>query len=111
MRIFCAASHNAFLEGGLQIVFFIGGFVAIMIVVIIVVAVRQRGKRPISGVDEMIGMEGIVRTDLHPTGTIFIRSELWRANTGGETIEKGERVVVRKIEGLTLIVDKAVKGG
>jgi membrane-bound ClpP family serine protease len=56
----------------------------------------------------IIGMRGIAKDRLAPTGYIRVRSELWRAEVieGGVPIEKGERVRVTGIEGLTLLVQR-----
>lgn len=55
----------------------------------------------------MVGQIGITEEPLVPSGTIFIRGELWRARAVEDdmVIEKGEKVIVRRIKGLTLYVD------
>ena len=54
----------------------------------------------------IVGMRGIAKDRLAPGGYIQVRGELWRAEVmeGGSSIEKGERVRVMEIEGLTLLV-------
>ena len=56
----------------------------------------------------MIGLSGIAKDRLDPSGYIFVRGELWKAKVieEGLTIEKGEDVVVRGIRGLTLLVEQ-----
>jgi membrane-bound serine protease (ClpP class) len=109
MKIAFDTGHLTLIGGGLPVLLFLAAFAALLIIVTIVVALRQRGKKPVSGIDELIGMEGLARTDLAPMGTVFIRSELWRAQALGATIDKGNQVVVRRVQGLTLFVDKAQK--
>ena len=54
----------------------------------------------------IVGMRGAATERLAPSGYVQIRGELWRAEMmqGGKPIEKGERVLVVGIEGLTLLV-------
>jgi len=54
----------------------------------------------------IVGMQGIAKDRLAPSGYIRIRGELWRAEVmeGGKPIERGKRVLVMGIEGLTLLV-------
>ena len=54
----------------------------------------------------IIGMRGIAKDRLAPTGYIQVRSELWRAEVmeGCSPIADGKGVLVVGIEGLTLIV-------
>ncbi len=54
----------------------------------------------------MIGARGISQNRLAPSGFIHVRGELWKAEVwgGGRPIEIGEKVKVRDIKGLTLIV-------
>ena len=56
----------------------------------------------------MIGLNGISKDRLDPSGYIFIRGELWKARVveEGLIIDKGENVVVREIRGLTLLVER-----
>jgi membrane-bound serine protease (ClpP class) len=62
-------------------------------------AVAMR-KRPISvGPEEIVGMEGVVRDG----GMVFVRGELWRARSEAP-LQKGQRVRVDGIDGLTLAV-------
>ena len=55
----------------------------------------------------MIGERGIAKEQLAPTGYIQIHGELWRAERIGEgpPIETGRSVRVKKMEGLTLLVE------
>ncbi len=54
----------------------------------------------------MVGARGITQNRLAPSGFIHIRGELWKAEVWGRgrPIEIGEKVKVRDIKGLTLIV-------
>jgi membrane-bound serine protease (ClpP class) len=71
------------------------------------VQARTRPKR--TGWEEMVGSVGEVRQTLDPVGQIFVQGALWRArlegpNGGDRTLERGSRVRVESVEGLTLQV-------
>ncbi|AFK22976.1 putative protease ClpP [Pyrococcus sp. ST04] len=67
--------------------------------------IKAHKKKAETGKEEMIGLVGTVVEDLNPEGMIKVRGELWRAKSKfGKKIEKGERVRVVDMEGLTLIV-------
>lgn len=58
------------------------------------------------GVETLVGKQGIAVGDLWPEGQIKVNGEIWRARcTGG--CDAGTSVVVREVEGLTLVVDPA----
>ncbi|HUF01254.1 MAG TPA: NfeD family protein [Gaiellaceae bacterium] len=63
----------------------------------------QRRKASV-GVDSMVGKRGVVVSDLWPEGQIKIGGERWRARCDGGC-ESGTDVVVRRVEGLTLVVE------
>lgn len=54
----------------------------------------------------MVGARGITQNRLAPSGFIHVRGELWKAEVWGASrpIEIGEKVKVRDMKGLTLIV-------
>ena len=60
--------------------------------------------RPKTGVEAMIGKRAKVVSALHPTGQVQLDGELWEA-TAPSRAEVGDTVVVRRLDGLTLIVD------
>ena len=54
----------------------------------------------------MIGLRGIVKDRLAPSGYVEVHGELWRAEVmeGASPVNSGENIRVRGIRGLTLIV-------
>jgi membrane protein implicated in regulation of membrane protease activity len=56
--------------------------------------------------NQMEGARGIAIEDLHPTGYVEIGAERWQAEVAGDgsSIRRGQRVRVRGIRGLTLLV-------
>ncbi|HEX6680394.1 MAG TPA: NfeD family protein [Gaiellaceae bacterium] len=60
--------------------------------------------RPQTGAEAMVGMRAEVVSPMHPTGQVRVNGELWEArSTAGA--DAGETVVVRGMDGLTLVVD------
>ncbi len=64
----------------------------------------QKGKIA-TGKRGMVGETGVARTPLKPEGYVFVQGEIWKA-VADEPIEKGEKVVVKEVEQMTLKVTK-----
>jgi len=77
-------------------------------VFVITYVVKARVRRPVTGAEGMIGGEGVAKTKLNPYGKIWIWGEMWNARTEfpEEIIKKGEKVEVRGLEGMRLIVKR-----
>ena len=56
------------------------------------------------GVDALIGKIGITVGELWPEGQVKLDGEIWKARCAGGC-NAGTKVVVRAVEGLTLVVD------
>ncbi len=70
------------------------------------IALRARRNKVVTGQQGMIGAVGEARTDIDPEGKVFVQGELWNAHAPSR-VGIGEQVVVRKIEGLELEVEKS----
>jgi membrane protein implicated in regulation of membrane protease activity len=59
-----------------------------------------------TGVEQLIGAQGMVQNELAPRGKIRVRGELWSAEIepGAQPLAQGEQVRVLGAQGLTLIV-------
>jgi membrane-bound serine protease (ClpP class) len=85
----------------------------ILAIVLMRVVLRSRSWKAATGKEELLAEEGEVveavnaaSTEGAMTGMVRVHGELWRAAArAGETIPKGARVRVRKVEGLTLEVE------
>ena len=67
--------------------------------------------RPATGVEGLVGEEGIARTDLAPRGKVFLHGEIWEAEVAegasrspGRGIASGARVRVVGVRGMVLVV-------
>lgn len=63
-----------------------------------------RRKKPATGYEEMIGMQGIAKEDFESTGRVFVHSELWTADSR-RPVRAGQAVRVVAIDGLRLTVE------
>ncbi|MFI5118528.1 MAG: nodulation protein NfeD [Terriglobales bacterium] len=77
----------------------------IITVFLMTIALRARRSKVVTGLQGMIGAVGEARTDIDPEGKVFVQGELWNAHARSR-VGLGEHVVVRKVEGLELEVEK-----
>ncbi len=71
------------------------------------IALRARRNKTLLGPQAMLGKLAVARTPLAPAGQVEIRGELWQATlrSPSQTIPAGGTVLIREIDGLTLIVE------
>jgi membrane-bound serine protease (ClpP class) len=58
------------------------------------------------GLHELIGQQGIVETVLRPSGKVLINGEVYDATSERSFLEKGEKIIVHKVEASQLFVRK-----
>lgn len=108
------AAMIAALAGGpiwLQVILFIAVSLAIMFPVRPMAMKYFNQDRQKTNVESLVGQEGIVLTDidnLKATGQVRINGMEWTARTadGAEGIPAGNKVIIRAISGVKLIVEK-----
>ncbi|MDI1471014.1 MAG: nodulation protein NfeD [Thermodesulfovibrio sp.] len=67
-------------------------------------AYKAHKRKPVTGIEELIGLRGIAKTDIDShKGMVMVHGELWQA-VSDEEIKKDEEVVVEDVKGLTLKV-------
>ena len=66
----------------------------------------SKRRRATVGVEALVGKQGVASSDLWPEGQVKIGGEIWQARCAGGC-DAGTGVVVRAVEGLTLVVDPA----
>jgi membrane-bound serine protease (ClpP class) len=70
------------------------------------IALRAHRSKVLTGAPAMIGATAIAATPLQPSGQVEIRGELWQARLSGPlSLPVGAHVIVRSIDGLTLLVE------
>jgi len=84
---------------------------SIFFLIVITKVIQVHKRKPVSGREGIVGEIGIARSDIDKNGGIvFVHGEIWKA-ISSEKIKKGEKIIVKKIEGLKLIVEKIKEGG
>ena len=82
------------------------GFAFGLITVFLVrLAIRARRRKSRTGVDALLGEIGVAMQPLAPDGQILVHGELWKSESV-DPIAKGERVLVRGVRNLTLLVER-----
>jgi membrane protein implicated in regulation of membrane protease activity len=66
----------------------------------------SKRRRATVGVETLVGRKGVAVGDLWPTGQVRVAGEIWGARCDGRC-DAGTEVVVRSVDGLTLVVDPA----
>jgi membrane-bound serine protease (ClpP class) len=70
--------------------------------------IQARRRQPVTGSEGLVGQLAEARTPLEPRGTVFLKGELWQAESLEGPVEKGERVEVVGMTGFRLHVRRAV---
>lgn len=68
--------------------------------------IRGQRRKTETGIEGLIGRTAIVKTHLNPKGMVLVEGELWSATIEEGTAKGGEEVIVKKVDGLRLIVTK-----
>jgi membrane-bound serine protease (ClpP class) len=63
-------------------------------------------RRPVVGVEAIVGKTGVAASNLWPEGQVRIGGEIWQARCDGRC-DLGAKVVVRAVNGLILEVEPA----
>jgi membrane-bound serine protease (ClpP class) len=79
-----------------------GGF----FVFVVALGLKALKKPYIAGREGVVGHVGVAKTDLDPTGRIFVDGALWTATSESGKVEKGEKVDVLSMTGLKLTVKR-----
>lgn len=69
--------------------------------------IKAQRRKPVTGVEGIIGEIGEVISDLEPAGQIRVHGELWNAESPEGPVSKGVKVVVTGVSNLKLIVRKS----
>jgi membrane-bound ClpP family serine protease len=86
------------------------GLIALMVVWAAVAVVTYRAgsralkRKPVTGLEAIVGSKGMVVKTLDPEGLVRIGAELWRAKSDGMEIAVGQEVIVVGQDGGKLVV-------
>jgi membrane-bound serine protease (ClpP class) len=73
---------------------------------LISLAIKGQKAKPITGIEGIIGEEGEALARLEPVGMVRVHGELWKAESVSGSIEEGERIKVKALRNLTLVVEQ-----
>lgn len=79
---------------------------ALFFAFIIGAAVKTQRLKPVIGLETFKNETGKALDDLDPIGTVMMHGEIWQAESLSGKIEKGENVIVRRMEHFKLYVDR-----
>ena len=91
----------AIIELSLLVVF---GVLAGMYVRWVIGPIRRRSK--LTGPEYIIGKIGVATTEMKPKGEVRVAGENWRAESLSGDVEIGEKVTVKALKGLVVMVEK-----
>lgn len=71
----------------------------------IYLAITAYRRKPVTGSEGLVGLEGVSKTDIHNDGQVFVNGEIWRAYSD-EPIKAGEKIIVEEVKNLRLKVKR-----
>ncbi len=77
-------------------------------VFLMTIALKARHSKVVTGAQGLLGAIGEARTEIDPEGKVFVLGEIWNAHARSR-VPMGEQVIVRRVEGLELEVERAGK--
>ena len=80
--------------------------VVAFLVIAIVWGIKAHRNRIAAGREELVGRTAEVETALEPKGMVFVDGERWTAIIEKGSAEPEEEVIITRVEGLKLIVNK-----
>ncbi len=78
---------------------------ALFFSITLTLAVKAWKRKPVTGTEGLVGLEGIAHTDIDREGIVLVRGEYWQA-VSEEPIKKGEKVKVEAVEGLKIKIKR-----
>lgn len=82
-------------------------FTAAFFAMVVRAALQHRALPVVTGVEALRGAVGVAKSDLGPSGVVRVADEDWSATSAAGPIAKGQRVRVRAVDSIRLIVEPA----
>jgi len=79
---------------------------ALFFLFVVGVGLKAQRRKVLTGVGGLIGATGISLDTLNPFGTVRVQGETWNAESVTGIISTGEKVVVKEMKNLKLLVEK-----
>jgi len=96
-----------FLRISITLILTMAGLTAAFFAFAVGAGIRAQARKVHTGREALLGATGVARSDLGPSGTVFVEGELWSADSEDGAIPAGQRVRVVEVRGLHLVVRKA----
>lgn len=93
-----------FLRISITLILTMAGLTAAFFAFAVGAGIRAQARRVHTGREALLGAVGVTRSDLAPSGTVFVDGELWSAETEDGAIPSGQHVSVVQVRGLRLLV-------
>ena len=100
---------SPFARVSVNLVVTVGVTIGIFFAFVVAKVFRAHQRRPTTGLEGLVGQLAVARSDLDPTGTVFLKGELWEAVATEGVVRKGEQVEVTESEGFKLRVRRVVE--
>jgi membrane-bound serine protease (ClpP class) len=68
--------------------------------------IRAQRRKVVTGIEGLVGEIGEVMEALSPAGIVKVQGEIWKAESLGTTIDKGEKVRIKEMKNLKLFVEQ-----
>lgn len=106
--LFNSSRVPAFAHVSVPLVIGVGSFLGLSFFAVVMVAVRAMKTPVVTGRESMVGKEGFAEDDFDTAGIVHVAGEQWSAilEEGETPVQRHERVVVTKVEGVRLVVKK-----
>ncbi|MBI4522273.1 MAG: nodulation protein NfeD [Deltaproteobacteria bacterium] len=88
------------------IIFTVTAVASVLVLAVGYLVFQAQRQKPALGKEAMVGKSGQAMTRLSPRGKVRVQGEIWNA-TSDETIEAGEKVIIRGVSDLWLNVKRA----
>jgi len=79
---------------------------AIFSVFVVIWVVRAHRRKVSAGREELLGRVAVVVQALEPKGVVFVDGERWTATSDSGRVEPEDEVIITKVDGLKLRVNK-----
>lgn len=96
-----------FLRISLTLILTVAALTATFFIFVVGAGIRAQTRKVRTGSEALVGATGVARSDLSPTGTVFLQGELWKAQSVDDPIAAGEHVGVVRVTGLRLDVRRS----
>lgn len=93
-----------------------GIFAGLMVIMMLLTYVVYKSlttinrRPPVGGQESLIGARGTVITPLSPEGSVRIAGETWKASALSCEIDAGQEVIVKRCQGLMILVEPVNPG-